>query len=182
MLSDVLDAVQAAPFDLRICVTGDPKHPFFDRWGGPAALERQVEGDLGARLRSALRDAARRTVVALGSDAPTLPMRTLHALATSPQQLTIVPASDGGYVGIALNDAHWKVFEDIAWSTDRVFEQTIERANALGLTIAVLPQWYDIDEPPDLDHLITELAILPATTAPNTRAALRRWVPEASCP
>ena len=183
MLTDVLDAVQAGPFELRICVAGDPEHPFFERWRERAGLERQTEGDLGERLRGALRDAARRTVIALGSDAPTLPLSTLRALATSPHQLTIIPARDGGYVGIALNGAHWKVFEDIAWSTNRVFEQTLERAHALGLTIAVLPEWYDIDEPSDLDHLITELATLPATTAPHTRAALKRWLPETSpCP
>ena len=174
MLTDVLDTVASTPLDMHICVAGDPQHAFFDPWKPRATIEAQTEGDLGARLRAALRDGATRKVIALGADAPTLPTALLHALAMSEQQVTIVPAKDGGYVSIALNGPHWGIFEDIEWSTDRVLKQTLERTKALELTIAVLPEWYDIDEAEDLEHLSTELRNLPADTAPHTRAVLER--------
>ena len=38
------------------------------------------------------------------------------------------------------------LFEDIAWSTDTVAAQTVERAAEIGLPVHVLPEWYDVDD------------------------------------
>ena len=49
------------------------------------------------------------------------------------------------------------MFEDIAWSTDRVFSQTLARAEALGLSVVQLPTWYDVDDAETLQLLIDEV-------------------------
>src|ERR1019366_7651311 len=67
------------------------------------------------------------------------------------------PSSDGGYYLLGLKEPHRRLFEDIAWSTERVAEQTIERAHEIGLPIHALPTWYDIDDRQSLRRLHGEL-------------------------
>ena len=45
------------------------------------------------------------------------------------------------------------LFENIAWSTDKVLAQTLEQANGLDLTIALLPKGHDVDTLEDLKRL-----------------------------
>ena len=49
-----------------------------------------------------------------------------------------------------------------------MWEQTVERLRAAGLTYAELPQWYDVDEAADLERLRAELS-----QSEPTDAALR---------
>src|SRR5436305_11491031 len=56
------------------------------------------------------------------------------------------PADDGGYYLLGLKHAHRPLFEGIAWSTEHVARQTLERAGAMGLDVHVLPTWYDVDD------------------------------------
>jgi uncharacterized protein len=67
------------------------------------------------------------------------------------------PASDGGYYLLGLKQVHSRMFEDIAWSTDRVAAQTIERAREIGLDLHVLPTWYDVDDIGALRQLNEEI-------------------------
>jgi hypothetical protein len=46
-----------------------------------------------------------------------------------------------------------RLFEDIAWSTERVAAQTLERAREIGLDVYVLSAWYDVDDVEDLRRL-----------------------------
>ncbi len=43
-------------------------------------------------------------------------------------------SDDGGYYLIGVKHLHHRLFEQIDWSTERVFEQTLERAREIGLT------------------------------------------------
>jgi uncharacterized protein len=56
-----------------------------------------------------------------------------------------------------LKRPHGRLFEDIAWSTDQVLAQTLERASEIGLDTAVLPMWYDVDDLASLRRLAEEL-------------------------
>ena len=56
------------------------------------------------------------------------------------------PSDDGGYYLIGMKKMHRRLFEEIDWSTERVFEQTIERARELGVEVHILPTWYDVDD------------------------------------
>jgi hypothetical protein len=72
-------------------------------------------------------------------------------------RVVLGPAIDGGYYLIGLKQPHERLFEDIAWSTERVFRQTVERARSLGLPVVTLPTWYDVDDRVSLGWLGQEL-------------------------
>jgi hypothetical protein len=67
------------------------------------------------------------------------------------------PSSDGGYYLLGLKAAHRHMFENIAWSTERVAEQTLERAREIKLEVHRLPVWYDVDDIDGLRRLHAEL-------------------------
>jgi len=100
-------------------------------------------------------------VCLLNSDSPTLPTRLLAqaaiALAETGDRMVLGPAEDGGYYLIGIKAPHVRLFQDIAWSTDRVAEQTRARAHALGLPIVELTTWYDVDDAASLRRLCREL-------------------------
>jgi uncharacterized protein len=99
--------------------------------------------------------------VVLNADSPTLPAALLNAtaemLARPGDRAVLGPSSDGGYYLLGLKAAHRRMFEDIAWSTARVAEQTRARARELGLELYVLPEWYDVDDVETLRRLYVEL-------------------------
>ncbi len=102
-----------------------------------------------------------RSAVVLNSDSPTLPtsllVETAQVLARPGDQAVLGPADDGGYYLLGLKTAHRRLFQDIAWSTERVAEQTLDRAAELGLPVRVLPTWYDVDDIRALRLLQAEL-------------------------
>ena len=78
------------------------------------------------------------------------------------------------------------MFEDIAWSTDQVFSQTLARAEALGLSVVQLPTWYDVDNAETLQLLVREIldgepfrAVGIATPAAATRSYLGTLIRDA---
>jgi len=120
-------------------------------------------------------------VCVLNADSPTLPTATLRqaaaALAAPGDRVVLGPAEDGGYYLLGMKQVHAGLFADIAWSTGSVCAQTQARAQALGLDVVLLPQWYDVDEPASLDRLWSELAGQGAAgtyAAPATHAVLQR--------
>jgi rSAM/selenodomain-associated transferase 1 len=144
----------------------------------------QRGADLGARLRhafAALFAAGAPAVVASGADAPTLPAayvaEALTRLAAPGTDVALGPTDDGGYYLVGTARPQPALFEDIAWSTPSVLVQTLARARTAGLGVALLPPWFDVDVPADLDRLDASLADAGAR-APRTRA-LRRAAVEA---
>jgi rSAM/selenodomain-associated transferase 1 len=115
------------------------------------------------------------TVTLIGSDNPTLPAEMVHdahdALVRG-HDLAIGPSLDGGYYLIGMARPHLGLFDHIDWSTSRVYAQTLERAAGLQLHVHAVDEWYDVDEPRDLERLRQELSRGPSGVAPNTRAAL----------
>jgi len=78
---------------------------------------------------------------------------------------------------IGLKYPHRRLFEEIDWSTERVFRQTIERAAELGLDTVTLGSWYDVDDVASLRRLVDELGSPAGYAAPHTAAFLRRLAP-----
>jgi uncharacterized protein len=97
----------------------------------------------------------------VNADSPTLPTSVLlqaaEALRAPGDRLVLGPARDGGYYLIGLKQAHPRLFEEIAWSTERVFRQTVERAASIGLDVVTLPLWYDVDDATSLGWLCGEV-------------------------
>ena len=168
MSEDVLAMVRGAGPTV-VAVDGDLDDPWVRGLGLP--VEAQASGDLGARLRHALREGG----VAVGTDSPTLPLSLLqdaHArLEGSPA--VFAPAFDGGYVLVGAWPDALGIFTGIPWSAPDTFAASVERARSLGILPAVLPFWYDIDTVADLAFLRAHLRALPPATAPRTRALLQ---------
>lgn len=116
--------------------------------------------------------------VVLNSDSPTLPTqvlaKTAQALAEDPSSVVLGPADDGGYYLLGMTKAHAHLFAGIAWSSDSVAETTRKRAAELGLPVAELPTWYDVDDETALRRLLTgDTPDERPYPAPFTRRALR---------
>jgi glycosyltransferase A (GT-A) superfamily protein (DUF2064 family) len=114
-------------------------------------LVAQRETDFGDRLFGAIRDlfsAGFAAVCLINADSPTLPFQYLLHLATFLKQpkdrLVLGPSLDGVYYALGLRHAHPRIFEEITWNTDRVYEETIERSKEINLPIVTLPAWYDV--------------------------------------
>ena len=101
------------------------------------------------------------SAVVLNSDSPTLPtallIATAEALARPGDRAVLGPSTDGGYYLLGLKTAHRRMFEDITWSTERVAQQTRERAREIDLELHELPAWYDVDDVAGLRRLYAEL-------------------------
>ncbi len=118
--------------------------------------------------------------VVLNSDSPTLPtaflIETAEVLSRPGDRAVLGPSSDGGYYLLGLKVAHRRMFEDIAWSTERVAKQTLERAREIGLDLHKLPVWYDVDDVEGLRRLHSELfepGALRRLDLPNPRYAIQ---------
>jgi rSAM/selenodomain-associated transferase 1 len=104
------------------------------------------------------------SVCLINSDSPTLPSEILKAaaslLAQDGDRVVLGPSEDGGYYLIGLKRSHHQLFERIAWSTENVLAQTIERAAEINLPVELLPTWYDVDNAATLHLLCDELSLL----------------------
>jgi len=162
-LDDLLDRLREGDFELRLAWALDEDEAIP---AGPIPGVRQQGRDLGERLYHALSEPGAETVMALGSDHPTLPLDLIHrafeTLETPEAGADVVlgPAEDGGYYLIALKAGavHPRLFEDVAWSTDQVLHATLERCRELGLAVELLPEASDVDTPEDLRRLAHRMA------------------------
>jgi rSAM/selenodomain-associated transferase 1 len=121
------------------------------------ALEQQGEA-LGERLAAAfevlLQPPGSRAVV-IGSDSPDLPLthvkRAFRLL--KHRDVVLGPAMDGGYYLLGLRANTPALFQDIPWGTAAVFARTVDAVRAAGLSLALTPPWYDVDDAASLDLL-----------------------------
>lgn len=182
-LDDLLDRLREGSFDLRLAWALDPGEPMPS---GPVPGVPQEGDDLGERLYRALAAAGREapSVAAVGSDHPDLPLETVYeafARLEAGADMVLGPAEDGGYYLIALRAGAVapRLFEDIAWSTDRVFPETVERCRELGFRLELLPETSDVDTPEDLHRLALRMTG-DDLGCPRTRALLDAWswIPE----
>ena len=144
---------------LTLWCAGDPRHPDFAlcRAFGSVAVRHQPEGDLGARMRMALREAASPDgTLIVGTDCPALTAAHLRqaARALRERDAVVFPAEDGGYVLIGLRAAAAEVFARIDWGTERVMAQTRARLRALGASWDEPATLWDVDRPEDLERLL----------------------------
>jgi hypothetical protein len=153
--------------------------PYFARLAPAFVRVLQQGPDLGARLQhafAALFATGARVVVAVGADTPTLPAALItdavSRLADDRADVVLGPTDDGGYYLVGLRRPAPALFDGIAWSTPAVLGETLQRAETAGLRVALLPPWFDVDTPVDLERLEATLAD-PDIRARWTRARLR---------
>jgi rSAM/selenodomain-associated transferase 1 len=139
----------------------------------------QEGADLGARLDRLLTDLLAEGyagAIAVDADSPTLPTaylrRACAVIRDAAVDVVVGPCEDGGYYLIGLRVPTPALFRAMPWSTAKVTEETLARARSLGLQLALLPSWFDVDRGQDLARL-REPAPPEAFRAPRTLAFLR---------
>lgn len=114
-------------------------------------MKTQGEGNLGERLQRAFAEAfdeGWQKVIAIGSDCPEIGEREIIAASTALETCPIVlgPAIDGGYWLIGTKHFFPHLFEGVDWSSEKVFDQTLQQAHKQGLNVHLLDWLEDIDE------------------------------------
>ncbi len=126
------------------------------RWLGRGRFyRRQDKGDLGRRMAKAFEaafDEGMARVVIIGSDCPDMSAELLeqafHALGGN--DLVLGPAEDGGYYLIGLRRLIPRLFVGIPWGTGKVLNETLQVADELQLSTALLERLADVDRPEDI--------------------------------
>jgi uncharacterized protein len=120
----------------------------------------QSGNELGERMKYCFEDLFRmnfQSVIIVGADTPTLPNEIIAEafaiLTNDKNSVTIGPTADGGYYLIGMNSPHPVLFENIHWSSDQVMTETIHKAEANQIKLSLLPEWFDVDSPEDLERL-----------------------------
>ena len=185
-LGDLVERLSGADFELVPVWALEEGEPLP---AVPPRGRRQVDGDLGARMRHAFTERlctapmepAERFAVAIGSDLPQLdPPRVEEAFRAfeAGAEVVLGPAVDGGYYLIGLGAAALRaaIFEDIAWSTGTVLPQTLERCREAGLTVALLAEEEDIDTIEGLGRLAARLGAGELPSCRRTSKLLAGWL------
>jgi uncharacterized protein len=177
-LDDLLDRLREGDFELCLAWDLDPSD---ELPAGPVSGIRQQGDDLGERLYRALSESAEEaaSVMALGSDHPSLPLAVIQQAferLENGAEVVLGPAEDGGYylIGLRSHAVDRRLFQDVAWSTDRVLPATLERCRQLGLAVELLPRASDVDTPEDLRRLAARMASADLG-CPRTRELLLDW-------
>ncbi|MBF0210681.1 MAG: TIGR04282 family arsenosugar biosynthesis glycosyltransferase [Desulfamplus sp.] len=152
---DLAKTLKTLPQDVIISYSPQDKDTelFFHTWlGDRFYYQPQSEGDLGVRMRRSFEEAFKtgyERALLIGSDSPDLPKEILEQpfLELQSSDAVIGPATDGGYwsIGFSSNGFCPNVFEEILWSTNSVFKETMKKFMQNKRAVALLPEWIDID-------------------------------------
>ena len=139
----------------------------------------QIGADLGQRMEGLMQWAFARgaeRVVLVGSDSPSLPAAYIDEGLSLLREKEVVlgPSMDGGYYLVGRRKGESRIFQDVAWSTGMVLEQTLARLGTQ--TLGLLPPWYDVDTPVEAGFLKVHLEALAragSTQGQHSLAVLR---------
>jgi hypothetical protein len=128
----------------------------------------QVNGGLGERMEAAFQAVFSNNVdkaIIIGSDCyditPELIERAYQRLDNN--DVVIGPANDGGYYLIGMKKNQADLFQNMVWSTETVFQETIVKIQKKGRTFEVLPTLIDIDTEDDLTASSFNMEVLSLT-------------------
>src|SRR5258705_5977330 len=147
----------------------------------PFQLFLQSEGDLGARMQNVfaqLFGKGHQAIVLIGADLMPVPLeyfgQAYDYLDGPEPRVVLGPSRDGGYYLVGLNRPMPAMFENMTWSHDQVFTQTVIKLADLDIETRQLPIWFDIDTPDDLQILMTRVDDPQNVSMKNTLKLLRR--------
>lgn len=128
-------------------------------WANANYIYRVQKGnDLGARMSAAFEDVFRDggsqkplKVLIVGSDCPLLSAEIIDEafLKLDKSDIVLGPAEDGGYYLLGMKKMNTELFEGVSWSTEKVLNETLDKAAGLGLSVAFTPSLFDIDTEED---------------------------------
>jgi glycosyltransferase A (GT-A) superfamily protein (DUF2064 family) len=108
----------------------------------------------------------------MDSDSPTLPPAFLSQAFTNladGADVVLGPCDDGGYYLIGIKKPAPRLLREVQMSTPTVTADTLAIAKEEGLSVRLLPTWYDVDDGASLIRLMKELDGLDSQVAIHTR-------------
>jgi len=158
MVKDILCTISSSHVPLYLFHDGSDSTGLPQPWLDAAcSIVAQHGHTIGERMTEAFKllfSQNKQQVILLGSDIPGI---ETHMLLESfeileSDDIAIVPATDGGYCLIAIQQTSFddRIFQDIEWSTERVLQTTLERIDECGLRVTLLASRQDIDTCEDL--------------------------------
>ena len=115
----------------------------------------QKGSNLGERMSNAFQDGfddGYTEIVLIGSDLPNITKNVIDRGFKSLKNKDVVfgPAEDGGYYLIGFSKFHKCVFENKAWSTSSLLEETLAELNQKKIEVSLIETLNDIDTFEDL--------------------------------
>lgn len=128
----------------------------------------QADGNLGERMIDAFRAAfaaGMEKAIIIGSDCFDITPELIELAYQKLNNADVVigPANDGGYYLIGMKNLDVGLFQDIEWSTESVFRDTVSKVKKAAFTYETLPTLIDIDTEDDLKASSFNLRILSLT-------------------
>ena len=124
----------------------------------------EIMSDILARLLSECPAGA----MIMGADIPLIGAEVIDRAARelrdgTERTVVIAPSADGGYclIGVRSHAATIPLFDDMAWSTPHVLDETLQRARSARLDVTLLDVQRDVDEVTDLLWLLEAIAEQP---------------------
>jgi uncharacterized protein len=182
MLCDVMAKVTLLPEVERYLFYEegkDAREYFSERAHGMTCFPQQGK-DLGERMADAFRTVfamGHHAVIVIGTDSPDLPFSFINnafgMLEYGESGAVFGPSEDGGYYLVGMTQLYRELFHDIPWSSERVLQESLKRAEEAGISVSLLPVWHDVDNAVDLERaeLLDE-----GNGAPLTREFIGKWL------
>jgi len=138
-----------------------------DRWSNAAFHKHiQMGDDLGERMKNAFESVFNSfsihdpcKVIIIGSDCPYLKPSMIDDayLFLDQSDFVLGPTYDGGYYLLGMKVFSPTIFDNIDWSTENVFAQTLFKIKYQGSMFQLLPTLYDIDTEKEWNRYQTDL-------------------------
>ena len=147
--------------DVRLLCAPDSRHDCFVqcRHQYPITLFEQSGSDLGERMSNAIQHALRqyKFCIVIGTDAPALDavaiQQALDALHKG-SEVVFVPAEDGGYVLVGLQQPCDFLFQEISWGTAAVMQQSRNKLDKNNVFYKELDTCWDVDRLADYQRYL----------------------------
>ncbi len=164
LLSEVCfaQALGASGISTIVCGTGASEADFEAWLPNAAGYWLQPEVSLGERLESLFErafDSGAQSVTAIGSDAPTLDSASISTAIQliGKSDVSILPATDGGYVLIGSSRKLPVIFRHISWGTSTVLSETLAVCKTNHLSVSVGAHFPDVDVEADWLSVLNQL-------------------------
>lgn len=150
--------------DVRLMCALDMRHECFLQCAKqyPVTLFEQAGNDLGERIFNGISQALEvyKYCIVIGTDAPSLDSETIRQVIEklhSGSEVVVVPAEDGGYVLIAMREAHEFLFQEINWGSTEVMQQTVDSLRENNISFEALASCWDVDRLDDYQRYLNLL-------------------------
>ena len=162
----VNNLIDSDSFQISVSYTPEDRDKFIKGWLNSNGINYfpQNGKSLGEKISNAFEHSFSNgfnNTIIIGSDCVELNQETIvmaFNYLNNNSDCVIGPTYDGGYYLIGLKSRNFPyIFENISWSSDLVFDETIKKINYLNLKCTVLEKLNDVDDIDDLNDNVIGL-------------------------